>query len=140
MKHIKTISLVAMLGLFFPPYAMSGGMTKRDFLNANQAIQHEYQQALKVCDTLNWNASDICIVEANGKRLTKAAELLANYKPSAKLRYMALIAHASANYEVAITCCNDIPIEARNSCWNNAQAMKDAETFEAYSFWGTLSQ
>lgn len=140
MNIIKIISLLPMLGLFLASSAVAEGMTKRAYSQENQAIVSEHQQALKVCDTLNWNASDICIAEANGKRRTDAAALFANYKPSAKSHYLALIAHADANHEVAITRCNDEPNEARQACWSHALAMKDAEKQEADSFWGTLSQ
>lgn len=101
--------------------ALAAGLSKGAVLTLSQSIELEYQERIKVCDTLNWNASDVCEIQAYNKKLVDQAELRANIHPTAKNRQNALLAHVNAKYEVAIAECNDLAIEARQPCWEAAE-------------------
>ncbi|WP_024930847.1 hypothetical protein [Methylophilus sp. OH31] len=131
--YLRYVALVVSLSLGCHTLASASELTKKEILKLQQSIAFEYQQGIKVCDTLNWNESDVCIAKASTKQDIDRAELHANTHPTAKTRYAALIAHANGNHEVAITKCNGIALEERNTCWNDAEHVKQGEIQKAKS-------
>ncbi len=113
--------LTCLMCLSFTVHVSAGELSKGAKLKLSQSIEFEYQERMKVCDTLNWNASDVCEIQAYNKKLVDQAALRANIHPTAKNRQNALLAHVNAKYEVAITECNDLDIEARQPCWEAAE-------------------
>ena len=73
--------------------------------NYNQAIKDadaQYKTAKQACSSLSGNAKDICLAEAKGKSSIAKAEADADYKHTPTARENARVAHAQANYNVAI--------------------------------------
>lgn len=136
----QTWLLWTCFGLVLSPMASEAGLSKQEIKQLLQSIEFEYEQHMKVCDTLNWNAADVCEVQAKHKRLVDLAELRANVNPTAKTRYAAAMAHVDANHEIAITECNNVPIEERRDCWRSADEEKEAGIQRADSFWGILKE
>ncbi len=136
----QTLCFLTCFGLVLTPMVSAAGLSKQEIKQLSQSIEFEYAQQMKVCDTLNWNAADVCEVQAKHKRLVDLAELRANENPTAKTRYAAAMAHVDANHEIAITECNDVPVEARRDCWRSADEAREAGTQKADSFWGMLKE
>jgi|GEM_PF-1917588 hypothetical protein len=135
---IRYVVLIICLSVGFHSRVSAAVLTKKEIFKLEKSIKFEYQQSLKICDTLNWNESDVCVAKASTKQDIDLAELRANTQPTAETRYAALIAHANGDHEVAITRCNGIALEKREQCWNEADAIKQADIQKAKSFWGKL--
>ena len=68
------------------------------------------------------NAKDICVAEAKGKANVAKAEAEAAYKHTPKARENARIAHAQANYNVAIEKCDDLAGNRKDVCVKEAKS------------------
>ncbi|MFD1122973.1 hypothetical protein ACFQ2T_10695 [Methylophilus flavus] len=115
-------------------------LTKKEISKLEESITFEYRQGLKVCDTLNWNESDVCTAQANSKRDIDRAELKANVNPTAKSRYAALMAHMNGNHEVAIIKCDGVALSDKVACLSDAEGAKEIALQKANNFWGKLIQ
>jgi len=62
----------------------------------------QYKIDKDACSTLSGNAKDICVAEAKGKDNVAKADADAAYENTPKAREHARVAHAQANYDVAI--------------------------------------
>jgi hypothetical protein len=74
------------------------------------------------CSPLSGNAKDICTAEAKGKYNVAKAEAEAARDNTPKARENARIAHAQANYDVAIEKCDDLAGNRKDVCVKEAKA------------------
>jgi hypothetical protein len=68
------------------------------------------------------NAKDICVAEAKGKDNVAKADAEAAYANTPKARENARVAHAQANYNVAIEKCDDLAGNSKDVCVKEAKA------------------
>lgn len=120
MRHLYFLYLTC-LSFAITTQASAEGLSNQDISKLSQSIEFEYQERIKVCDTLNWNASDVCEIQALNKKLIDQAELRASAHPTIKNRQNALKAHIEGKYAVTIAECNNLALEARKPCWEAAE-------------------
>lgn len=120
--------LVLLACVLYSTSSIAESLSKKQYAKAREMVEADYVGAIEYCDTLNWNAYDVCVAEAKGIKRVGNAELLATYRPSVKTRNLAIAARADANHEVAMTRCNDIELVDRESCWAVAKSIHDIET------------
>jgi len=138
MRNLKITAITLALGLAFSTGAMAESITKNQYKSHLQSIKSEYKVDKAACDSFSGNVKDICVAEAVGKQNVAEAELEANYKPSAKTRYEANVAKATASYSVAIEKCDDKAGNEKDVCVKEAKAAKvhqiaDAKTQMKYN-------
>jgi hypothetical protein len=97
-------------------------MSKDSYTMAKKNADAQYKIDQDACSSLNGNAKDICVAEAKGKDNVAKAEAEAGYKNTAKARENARIAHAQANYDVAIEKCDDLTGNPKDVCIKEAKA------------------
>jgi hypothetical protein len=122
MQKLTTKLMALALGVACASGGLAQAMSKDEYKAAEQKIISDYKSAKKTCDMFADNKKDICMAEARGKDSVARAELEANYKPSAKARYNALIAKADADYAVTKEHCDDITENAKAVCLKEAKA------------------
>lgn len=139
MQH-QTLLLLTSFGLALTSMESAAELTKQEIDKLSQSIEFEYAQLIKVCDTRNLNAAAVCEVQAKHKKLVDQAELRANAHPSAKTRYAAAMAHVDADYEIAMTKCNDMPFDEKCACWHSADEARTVGRQKVDGFWGKLTE
>ena len=97
-------------------------MSKASYTQAVKDADAQYKIDKDACASLSGNAKDICVAEANGKASVAKAEAAAAYKHTPKARESARIAHAKANYNVAIEKCDDMAGNPKDVCVKEAKA------------------
>lgn len=139
MRGYAVLSM-AMICLAALTTASAAALTPNEVKKLKQSIAFEYREKLKACNSMNWNAYETCIVQADTQREINLAELKASTHPTAKTRFDALMAHVHGNYSVAISKCNGILRDQRQDCWAAAESTKENEIGEAKRFWGALAE
>lgn len=104
------------------PMAPSEPMSKASYTQAMKDADAQYKIDKDVCSSLSGNAKDICVAEAKGKDSIAKAETEAAYKHTPKAREEARIAHAQANYNVAVEKCDDMAGNIKDVCVKEAKA------------------
>lgn len=97
-------------------------MSKASYTQAVKDANAQYKSDRDGCASLSGNARDICVAEAKGKHNVAKAEAEAAYKHTAKARENARVAHAQANYDVAIEKCDDLAGNPKDVCVKEAKA------------------
>src|SRR5450432_900232 len=87
---------------------MTAPMPKGSYTQAVKDADAQYKIDKDACAPLSGNAKDICVAEAKGKNNVAKAEAEAAYKHTPKARESARVAHAQANYNVALEKCDDL--------------------------------
>jgi len=101
---------------------MSTPMTKDSYTMAKTNADAQYRIDNDACSSLKGNAKDICVAEAKGKDNIAKADAEAAYENTPKARQKARVAHAQANYNVAIEKCDDLAGNRKDVCVKEAKA------------------
>lgn len=112
------------LGLAFSIGALAEGITKESYKSAKESIKADYKAAKSACASMSGNQKDICVAQAKGKEKVGLADLEANFEPTLKKRYKALVAKAEADYAVAKEECDDKAGDAKSACVKEAKAVE----------------
>jgi hypothetical protein len=115
---LMTAALVAALGLS----GVSHALTKAEHDGELNRLSANFEAAKRSCDTMNGNARDICMAEANGAHKVGKAELAARYTGTLQARYEAQVARADADYDIAKERCDDFAGNAKDVCLKDAKA------------------
>jgi hypothetical protein len=97
-------------------------VSKASYTQAVKDADAQYKVDQDACASLSGNAKDICVAEAKGKSAVAKAEAEAAYKHTPKARENARIAHAQANYNVAIEKCDDLAGNRKDVCVKEAKS------------------
>src|SRR5512141_3042333 len=101
---------------------MTAPISKASYTQAVKDADAQYKIDKDACASLSGNAKDICVAEAKGKANVAKAEAEAAYKHTPKARENARIAHAQANYNVAIEKCDDLAGNRKDVCVKEAKS------------------
>ena len=97
--------------------------TSKDSYNtAKKDADAQYKVDKEACSSMKGNAKDICLAQAKGKQDVAKAEAEAAYKNTPKAREAARVAHAQADYKVAIEKCDDLAGNSKDVCVKEAKA------------------
>jgi hypothetical protein len=97
-------------------------MSKASYTQAAKDADAQYKLDKEACASLSGNAKDICLADAKGKDSAAKADAEAAYRHTPKARENARIAHAQANYGVAIEKCDDLAGNRKDVCVKEAKA------------------
>ena len=97
-------------------------MSKASHTQAAKDADAQYKRDKEACASLSGNAKDVCDAQAKGKDKIAKAEADAAYTHTPKARETARIAHAQANYDVAIEKCDDLAGNLKDVCVTEAKA------------------
>lgn len=97
-------------------------MSKASYTQATKDADAQLKRDKAACATLSGNAKDICVAEAKGKDNIAKVDAAAAYKQTPKARETARIAHAQANYDVAIEKCDELAGNRKDVCVKEAKA------------------
>jgi hypothetical protein len=97
-------------------------MSKASYTQAVKDADAQFKIDKDSCTSLSGNAKDICLAEAKGKNSIAKAEADAAYKHTPKARENARVAHAQANYNVAIERCDDLAGNRKDVCVKEAKS------------------
>ena len=97
-------------------------LSKDGFIAAKAKADSQYGIDKKACDSLSANAKDVCIAQAKGKESVAKADAQAAYENTAKARQSARVAHAQADYDVAIQKCDDQAGNLKDVCVKEAKS------------------
>jgi hypothetical protein len=106
----------------YSPKATSTPISKDNYRMAKRNADAQYKIDKDACSSLNGNAKDICAAEAKGKDDIAKAEAEAAYENTPKARQRAHVAHAQANYNVAMEKCDDLAGNRKDICVKEAKA------------------
>jgi len=101
---------------------MTAPISKASYTQAAKDADAQYKIDKDACASLSGNAKDICVAEAKGKASVAKAEAEAAYKHTPAARENARIAHAQANYNVAIEKCDDLAGNRKDVCVKEAKS------------------
>jgi predicted extracellular nuclease len=101
---------------------MTAPISKASYTQAVKDADAQYKIDKDACASLSGNAKDICVAEAKGKASVAKADALAAYKHTPKDRENARVAHAQANYIVAIEKCDDQAGNRKDVCVKEAKS------------------
>jgi hypothetical protein len=104
------------------PKNTSTPMSKDSYTMAKTNADAQYKIDNDACSSLSGNAKDICAAAAKGKDSVAKAEADAAYENTPKAREHARVAHAQANYDVAIERCDDMAGNRKDVCVKEAKA------------------
>ena len=106
----------------YAPKTASMPMSKDSYTAAKTSADAQYKIDKDACSSLSGNAKDICNAKAKGKDEVAKAEAEAAYANTPKAREDARVAHAQANYDVAIQKCDDLAGNGKDVCVKEAKA------------------
>jgi hypothetical protein len=106
----------------YSPKTTSTPMSKDNYTLAKTNADAQYKIDKDACSSQSGNANDICVAEAKGKDNVAKADAEAAYENTPKARQNARIAHAQANYDVAIEKCDDLAGNRKDVCVKEAKA------------------
>jgi hypothetical protein len=127
-KLMIALFVAAGLGFAVPGAAQiyspntSTPMSKDNYAMAKKNADAQYKIDKDACASLSGNANDICVAEAKGKDNVAKADAEAAYENTPKAREHARIAHAQANYDVAIEKCDDLAGNRKDVCVKESKA------------------
>lgn len=101
---------------------MTAPISKVTYTQAVKDADAQYKSDKDACASFSGNAKDICLAEAKGKASVAKADAEAAYKHTPKAREKARIAHAQANYNVAIEKCDDLGGNRKDVCVKEAKS------------------
>ncbi len=104
------------------PGAVPSAMSKDAFTQAITNVDAQHKIDKDACSSLSGNAKDICLAGANGNSNAAKADAEAAYENTPKARENARVAHAQANYNVAIEKCDDLAGNRKDVCVKEAKA------------------
>ena len=104
------------------PKTMATPMSKDTYAAVKASADTQYKVDKDACASLSGNARDICIAQAKGKDNVAKADAEAAYENTPKARESARVAHAQANYDVAIEKCDDLAGNRKDVCVKEAKA------------------
>jgi hypothetical protein len=104
------------------PKTTATPMSKDSYTMAKANADTQYKIDKDACASLSGNAKDICIAQAKGKDNVAKADAEAAYENTPKARESARVAHAQANYDVAIEKCDDLAGNRKDVCVKEAKA------------------
>ena len=104
------------------PKTTATPMSKDNYAAAKASADTQYKLDKDACASLSGNARDICIAQAKGKDNVAKADAEAAYENTPKARESARVAHAQANYDVAIEKCDDLAGNRKDVCVKEAKA------------------
>lgn len=102
--------------------APSAPMSKDSYTTAKNDADAQYKADKAACASLSGNANDICVAQAKGKESAAKADAAAAYENTPKARETARVAHAQANYGVAIEKCDDLAGNPKDVCVKEAKS------------------
>ena len=102
--------------------ASTATMSKSSYAAAKQSADAQYKVDKDACASLSGNAKDICVAEAKGKDNIAKADAEAAFTNTPKTRQSARLAHAQANYDVAIEKCDDLAGNPKDVCVKEAKS------------------
>src|ERR1700693_4708746 len=102
--------------------SMTAPISKASYTQAVKDADAQYKIDKDACSSLSGNAKDICVAEAKGKHSVPKPKAEAAYKHTPKARENARIAHAQANYNVAIEKCDDLAANRKDVCVKEAKS------------------
>ena len=97
-------------------------MSKDSYTLAKKNADAQYKIDDAACSSLAENAKDICVAEAKGKDNIAKAEAEAAYENTPMARQNARVAHAQANYNVAMEKCDVLAGNRKDVCVKEAKA------------------
>jgi len=97
-------------------------MSKSGFAQAKVDADAQYKIDKEACASFSANAKDICVAQAKGKDRVAKADAQAAYENTAKARQSARVAHAQADYDVAIQKCDDQAGNLKDVCVKEAKS------------------
>jgi len=118
-KHLLTIALVSCFAA-----AQAGAMTQDEYKVAKERVEADYKVDKAKCETLDGNAKDVCMKQAQGKEKIAKAELEQQYKPSNDHAREAEQTKVDVAYNIAMEKCEDQKGDAKNACEKQAEADK----------------
>jgi hypothetical protein len=92
----------------YAPKTTSTPMSKDSYTMAKTNADAQYKIDTDAYSSLSGNAKDICVAEAKAKDNVAKAEAETAYENTPKARENVRVAHAQANYNVAIEKCDDL--------------------------------
>ena len=101
---------------------MTTPISKASYTQAVKDADAQYKIDNEACSSMKGNAKDICVAEAKGKDNVAKADAEAAYANTPKARESARVAHAQANYNVAIEKCDDLAGNSKDVCVKEAKA------------------
>jgi hypothetical protein len=104
------------------PKTLSAPMSKDNYTLAKTNADAQYKIDKEACASQRGNAKDICVAEAKGKDNVAKADAEAAYENTPKARQSARVAHAQADYDVAIEKCDDLAGNRKDVCVKEAKA------------------
>jgi hypothetical protein len=106
----------------YAPKTTSTPMSKDSYTIAKTSADAQYKLDKDACSSLSGNAKDICLAQAKGKDNVAKADAEAAYENTPKAREAARVAHAQANYDVAIEKCDELTGNPKDVCVKEAKA------------------
>src|SRR6202140_3568299 len=106
----------------YAPKTDSAPVSKDSYTMAKTNADAQYKIDKDACSSLSGNAKDICAAEAKGKDNVAKADAEAAYENTPKAREKARVAHAQANYDVAIEKCDDLAGNRKDVCVKESKA------------------
>ena len=97
-------------------------MSKEGYALAKKNADAQYKIDNDACSSLSGNAKEICAADAKGKETIAKADAEAAYENTPKAREHARVAHAQANYDVAIEKCDDLAGNPKDVCVKEAKS------------------
>jgi phosphate-selective porin len=105
-----------------PLKILPASMSKDDHAMAMKHADAQYKTDKEACSSLSGNANDICAAEAKGRDNVARADAGAAYDNTPKAREASRVAHAQADYDVAIEKCDDLAGNVKDVCVKEAKA------------------
>ena len=120
MSFARTWLVLAAVG-----FAANTGMAmdRAGFNAAKVQASADYKAQYKHCKTLDANARNVCMKEAQGRKKIALADLQARLAPSNNADYQATVVRADVAYAVNQEKCNERPGQARKVCKKDAKAL-----------------
>jgi len=97
-------------------------MSKAGYAQAKVDADAQYKIDKAACSSQSGNARDICLAQAKGKDKVAKADAQAAFENTAKARESARVAHAQADYDIAIQLCDDQAGNPKDVCVKEAKA------------------
>jgi hypothetical protein len=104
------------------PGTTPSAMSKDAYTQARTDADAQYRVDRDACSSLSGNAKDICVARVKGKDTAAKADAAAAYENTPKARERAHVAHAQANYDVAVEKCDDLAGNRKDVCVKEAKA------------------
>lgn len=124
MKNLNIKALTLAIGIALSMSATAGSMTKDEYKLQETKINAEYKYSKVRCESLKGNPEDICYAEEKGKKNVALAELEHHFTNSVKSRYNLHVAHADADYAIAMQKCDAKNGNEEDVCEKEAKAAK----------------